>query len=168
MGTVGFTQQSEGSTPQEAFENAVLLAKLMNGIGGYESEIQNKTGFIELKELPSWILVPNHNVLFKTLSLAEDILQDKAVKEYPDREAYLTEYFEHVGFLSDTNFANDLLKCLAQLADVIGIPRLLTILDWRSSTDGLCLAVEAYDGSWIFFGASSKQKSKYRRGGRQF
>ena len=182
MGVVGFKQKSEGATAQEAFDTAVQLAKLMNGIGGHEAEIHKKTGFIEIKQLPQWIVDPNCNVLFKILSLAEDVeterVIDKSDNEPYSREEYFGRFLDQITLISVSGtdeeryagerLADDLFRHLARFVEVIGLERLFMILDWRSSTDGICLAVEAYEGSWIFFGATSKQKSKYRRGGRQF
>ena len=41
------------------------------------------------------------------------------------------------------------------------------ILDWRASDD-ICLAVEASERRWIFFGASDRANTNYHRGGRSF
>ena len=184
MGLVGFIDRSEGETAEIAFATAVQCAKLMNGVGGYQAEIHKKTRLIVIVDLPRWILDPTLNVLFKVLSLAEDIETQRVMDDEDgrrplsyDREEYFAEYLDHAKFISTSGtdeeryagerYADDLHRHLERFVEVIGLERLFMILDWRASDD-ICLAVEASERRWIFFGASDRAKTNYHRGGRSF
>lgn len=72
MGSVDFYQEAEGSSPEEAFNNALQQARWEHGHGGYTGSIAEKDSFVTMGTA---------STMEKAYELAYDLLDDPKVDD---------------------------------------------------------------------------------------